>query len=171
MPASNPTDLLIRALAPGDRGAALAVINAAAEWYREFLPPEELHGPEMTPASFEAEARRMTWYGAFAGGDLVGVMGLEYVGDVALLRHAYVLPDRQRRGVGTLLREHLEDQVRGVARILVGTYASNHKARSMLERAGYRLVPDSAAALRRYYAIPEDRLTSSVVYERAVGPT
>lgn len=113
----------------------------------------------------------MTWYGAFAGGDLVGVMGLEYVGDVALLRHAYVLPDRQRRGVGTLLREHLEDQVRGVARILVGTYASNHKARSMLERAGYRLVPDSAAALRRYYAIPEDRLTSSVVYEKAVGPT
>jgi GNAT superfamily N-acetyltransferase len=123
----------------------------------------------MTPELWDAEAQRMVWFGAFASGTLVGVMGLEYVRDVALLRHAYVLPDRQRQGIGTRLRTYLETQVQGVSRILVGTYAANYKARRMLEDAGYRLVADSAAALREYYSIPEDRLQTSVVYEKQRG--
>ncbi|MBI4589433.1 MAG: GNAT family N-acetyltransferase [Candidatus Rokubacteria bacterium] len=159
----------IRALAPGDAQAALSVINAAARWYRDFLPPEEVHDPEMTREQFEAEARRMTWYGAFVEGALVGVMGLEYARDAALLRHAYILPEHQRRGVGSRLREHLERQVSGVARIIVGTYRGNYKARAALEKAGYRLSPDPKAVLRAYYAIPEDRLKSSVTYEKALG--
>ena len=158
----------IRALTPADRDAALAVINAAARWYREFLPPEELHDPEMTPAQWDAEGRRMTWFGAFVRDTLVGVMGLESVRDAALLRHAYVRPGHQRQGIGGRLREHLETQIRGVRRIIVGTYARNHKARSALEKAGYRLSADSQAVLRAYYSIPEDRLMSSVTYEKAI---
>jgi len=156
----------IRPLAGADRDAALAVINTAARWYREFLPPAEYHDPEMTPAAWEAEARRLTWYGAFAGEALVGVMGLEYVRDVALLRHAYVLPEHQRHGVGARLREHLEAQIPAGIRIIVGAYAGNYKAGRALEKAGYRRAPDSEATLRAYYAIPEDRLRSSVVYEK-----
>jgi GNAT superfamily N-acetyltransferase len=158
----------IRALAAADRDAALAVINTAARWYREFLPAGELHDPEMTPAQWEAEAQRMTWHGAFMEGALVGVMGLEYVKDVALLRHAYVLAEYQREGIGTCLREHLEAQVRGVMRIIAGTYRENYKARRMLERSGYTPSPDSPAILRTYYAIPEDRLKSSVTYEKTL---
>ena len=145
----------IRALTAADRDAALAVINAAARWYRDFLPAEEFHDPEMTPAQWEAEAQRMAWYGAFIEGALVGVMGLEYVKDAALLRHAYVLAEYQREGIGTRLREHLEAQVRGVRRIIVGTYRENYKARRMLERAGYTLSPDPEAVLRTYYSIPD----------------
>ena len=156
----------IRILTAADRDAALAVINAAARWYREFLPAEEFHDPEMTPAQWEAEAQRMTWYGAFLGDALVGVMALEHVKDVVLLRHAYVLAEHQREGVGTHLREHLEAQVQGVRRIIVGTYRENYKARKMLERSGYALSPDPEAVLRTYYAIPEDRLNSSVTYEK-----
>ena len=74
----------IRPLTPGDRDAALAVINTAARWYRDFLPPEDVHDPEMTPAQWEAEARRLTWYGVFDGDTLVAVGGLEHVRDVAL---------------------------------------------------------------------------------------
>lgn len=159
-------ELTIRPLAPADRDPALAVINAAARWYREFLAPDEVHEPEMTPAQWEAEAGRMTWYGAFLQEALVGVMGLEYVSDVALLRHGYVLPEHQHRGIGSCLHEHLETQVRGVRRIVVGTYAGNYKAQAALEKAGYRLSPDPAAALRAYYAIPEERLRSSVTYEK-----
>ncbi|HSB80291.1 MAG TPA: GNAT family N-acetyltransferase [Candidatus Methylomirabilis sp.] len=158
----------IRTLMAADRDAALTVINAAARWYREFLPPEELHDPEMTPAQWEAEAQRMTWYGAFVEGVLVGVMGLEYVRDAALLRHAYVLAGHQRGGIGTVLREYLEAQVRGVRRIIVGTYRENYKARAMLERSGYTLSPDPEAILRTYYSIPEDRLQSSVTYEKTL---
>ncbi len=158
----------IHTLTAADRNAALAVINAAARWYRDFLPAEEFHDPEMTPAQWEAEAQRITWYGAFIEGALVGVMGLEYVKDAVLLRHAYVLAEHQRGGIGTRLREHLEAQVRGVRRIIVGTYRENYKARRMLERAGYTLSPDPEAVLRTYYSIPDDRLKSSVTYEKSL---
>jgi GNAT superfamily N-acetyltransferase len=156
----------IRALVPGDRDAALAVINTAARWYRDFLPPQDFHDPEMTAEQWEAQARRLAWYGAFDGNVLVAVGALEHVRDAALLRHGYVLPEHQRHGVGALLREHLEHQVRGVSRIIVGTYAANFKARGALDKAGYRLSADPEAVLRAYYAIPEDRLKSSVTYEK-----
>jgi RimJ/RimL family protein N-acetyltransferase len=160
--------LIIRPLTITDRETALAVINMAARWYREFLPPEEFHDPEMTAAQWDAEAQRMTWYGAFMGEALVGVMGLEYIRDAALLRHGYILPEYQRQGVGTALREHLELQIQRVHRIVVGTYAGNYMARKMLEAAGYRLSDDSEARLRVYYSIPEDRLQSSVTYEKEI---
>ena len=158
---------MIRPLSLADRDAAVAVINTAARWYRDFLPPEEVHDPEMTPAQWEAEARRLTWYGAFVGAaTLVGVMALEYVRDVALLRHAYVLPEQQHARIGSRLQAHLEGEVRGLRRIIVGTYAGNYKARSALEKAGYRLSADPEAVLRAYYVIPEDRLRTSVTYEK-----
>ena len=156
----------IRPLSPDDRDAALEVINVAARWYREFLPPDDVHEPEMTPAQWDVESRRVTWYGIFEDRALLAVGALEYVRDAALLRHGYVLPEHQRRGIGAQLREHLEVQVRGARRIIVGTYAGNYKARGSLEKAGYRLSADSQAVLRAYYAIPEDRLRSSVTYER-----
>ncbi len=163
------TDPTIRPLRLADRDDALAVINVAAQWYREFLPEEEWHEPEMTPAQWEAEAQGMTWYGAFVGGNLVGTMGLEYVQDAVLLRHAYILPECQHQGIGTCLHEYLERQVQGVHRIIVGTYAGNYKARRALEKVGYSLSADSEAVLRSYYSVPEDRLRSSVTYEKTIN--
>jgi GNAT superfamily N-acetyltransferase len=148
----------------------VAVINAAARWYREFLPAGEVHDPEMTPAQWDAEARTVRWYGAFVGDVLVGVMGLERQGPVALLRHAYVLPASQRGGIGARLREHLEAAAAGAERIVVGTYAGNYKARRALEKAGYALSPDPAAVLRAHYRLPEDRLRASVTYEKPLPP-
>lgn len=162
----DKTGVTVRALRPGDGPAAVSVINTAAEWYQEFLPPAEMQEPEMTLESWREEARRMTWYGAFDGGDLVGVMGLEYSGDAALLRHAYVLPDRQRQGIAAMLQASLERQVDGVAKIIIGTYADNYKARAALKKAGYRPSPDPEGVLRRYYDIPEDRIQSSLTYEK-----
>ena len=156
----------IRPLAPDDRAAALEVINTAARWYREFLPAEETHEEEMSAEQFEAEARRMTWFGAFEGGRLVGVMGLEPMGDVALVRHGYVLPTHQRSGVGSALLAHLERESGHVKRIVIGTYAANYKARANLEKAGYTLSSDSQAVLQRYFAIPAERARGSVTYEK-----
>lgn len=160
------TAFTIRQLSDVDRDTATVVINTAARWYQEFLPPEELHEPEMTPDQWDAEAQRMTWYGAFHTDTLVGVAGLEYVKDVALFRHCYVLPEQQRLGVGSLLTRHLENEVQGVQRIVIGTYAANYQARGALEKMGYHLSHDSTAVLRSYYSIPEDRLVSSVTYEK-----
>jgi len=160
------TALLVRSLTVDDRDAALIVINTAARWYTEFLPSASCRDPEMTPTEWDAHALRMTWVGAILDGHLAGVMALEYAGDVALLRHAYVLPEYQRRGVGFHLLGYLEAQIQAVPRILVGTYAQNYKARRALEKANYHLVVDSEAMLRAYYEIPEDRLRSSVIFEK-----
>ena len=160
--------LAVRLLTEHDATTAVTVINTAAEWYAEFLSEDELHGPEMTVDYWLSENQRLDWYGAFDGKELVGVMGLEHTDDVALFRHAYVLPDRQRQGVAARLHEHLEIQVRGVDRIIIGTYAANYKARQALEKGGYQLSPDPVIVLRRYYDIPEDRLVSSVTYEKRI---
>ena len=165
----SEANLSVRTLEQADGPAAVSVINAAAAWYAEFLPAEELEEPEMTVASWEEEASRMTWYGAFAGDDLVGVMGREYVEDVALLRHAYVLPTWQRQGVAARLHGFIEPQVADVAKIIIGTYEANYQARGALEKGGYQLSSDSEAVLRRYYRIPEDRLRTSVTYEKSLG--
>ena len=162
----------IRQLTVADRSAAVDVINTAARWYRDFLPSDQLHDPEMTAAQWDDEAGRLAWFGGFLDGALVAVMGLEYARDAALLRHAYILPEHQHRGIGLRLGEHLESEARregatlGVRRIIVGTYARNYKARGALEKAGYHLSPDSGAILREYYAIPEDRQRASVTYEK-----
>jgi putative acetyltransferase len=169
MPDASESPILIRSLTAADREAALAIINEAARWYREFLPPEEHHEPEMTAEEWEREGRRLTWYGVFAGGILVGVGGLERVRDAALLRHGYVLPGWQRIGIGARLVAHLEAEARGVERIVVGTYRGNYKARRSLEKAGYRPSPDPEAVLRAYYAVPEARLKASLTYEKTLG--
>lgn len=161
--------LTIRKLNSGDAAQAVKVINAAAQWYKEFLPPEDLHDPEMDEAAWEEERRRMTWWGALVDDAAVGVMGSEPIGEVVLLRHAYILPRYQRRGVASALREHIEARLRGVERIIVGTYAANYKARGILEKAGYLLSANSETVLRTYFDIPEDRLVTSVTYEKALG--
>jgi GNAT superfamily N-acetyltransferase len=97
---------------------------------------------------------------------LVAVGGLEHVRDVALLRHGYVLPEHQRSGVGALLREHLEQQVKGATRIIVGTYAGNYKARGALDKAGYRLSADPQAVLRAYSGSTSRRLLARILHFR-----
>jgi GNAT superfamily N-acetyltransferase len=159
----------IRPLDPNERAAALRVINQSARWYAEFLPPDQLHGQEMTPEEFDAESARVRWYGAFEGDRLVAVMALEPKGELALVRHGYVLPARQRQGVGGLLLAHLE-RAAGVERIVIGTYAANYKARSSLEKSGYRLCADSAAVLGAYFDIDPERSRTSVAYEKSMRP-
>lgn len=157
---------MIRALTSTDRADALHVINTAARWYREFLDEHETHDPEMTAADWDNESQRMTWYGAFEAQLLIGVAALEFKRDVALLRHAYILPDWQRQGTGTLLTRALEGEVPSGVRIVVGTYRANKKARGALAKLGYSECADSEAVLRAYYRIPEDRLRASVTYEK-----
>ncbi|MGB5656544.1 MAG: GNAT family N-acetyltransferase [Acidimicrobiia bacterium] len=162
----DDTQVIVTTLGASDGHTAVTLINAAAEWYAEFLPPSEAHEPEMTLEDWTEEARRMTWYGAFDDVDLVAVMGLEYAGDAALVRHAYVLPDRQRQGIAGVLLNHVEREAADVDKVIVGTYAANYKARAAFEKAGYQPSPDPEAVLRRYYDISEDRLRSSVTYEK-----
>ena len=98
----------IRPCRDDERAAILAIVNAAAEAYRGVIPADRWHEPYMPGAELDGEiAAGVEFWGYEEDGELVGVMGIQPVRDVDLIRHAYVLPDRQGRGVGGALLEHL----------------------------------------------------------------
>jgi GNAT superfamily N-acetyltransferase len=94
---------------------------------------------------------------------LIGVMGVQPVRDVELIRHAYVRPDSQRLGVGAALLEHLRR--RATRHMFVGTWAAASWAISFYQRHGFELVapPRASALLRTYWTIPERQVDTSVV--------
>jgi GNAT superfamily N-acetyltransferase len=154
----------IRPCQAGDHEAVFAIVNAAAEAYRGVIPTDRWHDPYMTREELAAEvAADVRFWGHEAGGVIVGVMGIQGVGDVDLIRHAYVLPARQGEGVGTSLLRHL----RGLSDrpMLVGTWAAAEWAVRFYERNGFSRVSESDRAdlLRRYWTIPERQIETSVV--------
>jgi GNAT superfamily N-acetyltransferase len=155
---------LIRRCRPDERDAILHVVNAAAEAYRGVIPADRWREPYMPGDELDAElAAGVAFWGYEADHVLVGVMGIQAVDDVDLIRHAYVLPESQGGGVGGALIEHLRPLSRG--RMLVGTWASAHWAIRFYARHGFAPVPRSEIAplLRRYWTIPERQIETSVV--------
>ena len=108
-------------------------------------------------------AAGVAFWGYETGAELVGVMGIQAVEDVDLIRHAYVRPESQGSGVGGALIKHLRPLSRG--RMLVGTWAAAEWAIRFYARHGFAAVgPDQTAALlRRYWTIPERQIETSVV--------
>ena len=167
MTSKRPVELApptIRRCRADEAEAMLAIVNAAAEAYRGVIPADRWHESYMPAAELrdEIEAGVQFW-GCEIGGVLAGVMGIQPVGDVALIRHAYVRPEHQGHGVGGALIGHLRRQSRRP--MLVGTWAAAHWAIGFYERHDFRLVaPERAAALLRiYWAIPERQIETSVV--------
>jgi len=147
-----------------DFPAILAVINAAAEAYRGVIPPDCWHDPYMSRDALRAElAAGVAFSGYEADGGLRGVMGLQAVADVDLIRHAYVLPECQRHGIGGALLRHLRRQ--RTRRILVGTWAAAAWAIDFYQRHGFVLVAPAAKVtlLRTYWTIPDRQIETSVV--------
>ncbi|WP_129647443.1 GNAT family N-acetyltransferase [Peristeroidobacter agariperforans] len=142
----------------------LSIINAAAEAYRGVIPPDCWHDPYMSLAELEQEvAAGVAFWGLEEDGVLRGVMGIQPVRDVDLIRHAYVTPGLQRRGVGGALIKHLRQ--RSQRRMLVGTWAAAGWAIDFYQRHGFVLVPatETPELLRTYWAIPDRQIHTSVV--------
>src|SRR3954465_1143925 len=118
-----PRMAVIRPCRDDDHPAILAIVNAAAEAYRGVIPSDRWHEPYMPAGELDAEiAAGVAFSGYEEGGVLVGVMGVQPVRDVDLIRHAYVAPGRQGRGIGAALLAHL---ARSTPRpMLVGTWAA-----------------------------------------------
>ncbi|HEY3189170.1 MAG TPA: GNAT family N-acetyltransferase [Solirubrobacteraceae bacterium] len=157
----------IRRCRHDERAAILAIVNAAAEAYRGVIPADCWHEPYMPPDELDREiAAGVAFWGCEAEGALVGVMGVQPVGDVELIRHAYVSPRSQRHGVGGALLEHLTG--RSTRRILVGTWAAADWAIRFYRRHGFEMVsPEQGAALlKTYWTIPDRQIETSVVLER-----
>jgi GNAT superfamily N-acetyltransferase len=156
----------IRRCPADDREAVLSIINAAADAYRDVIPADRWHDPYMPSHELDAEiAAGVDFWGYEADGCLIGVMGIQPVLDVHLIRHAYVLPSRQRLGVGGALVNHLRPL--STRRMLVGTWATADWAIRFYQRHGFQLLgPErSASLLRAYWTIPARQVETSVVLE------
>ena len=104
------------------------------------------------------------FYGWLEENVLVGVMGIQLVNDVTLIRHAYVLRDHQRRGIGENLLDYLVSLAR-TCEVLVGTWEAAHWAIRFYEKHGFKLVSkeEKDRLLRKYWNIPERQIETSVV--------
>jgi GNAT superfamily N-acetyltransferase len=155
---------VIRECGDGESDRILDIVNAAAEAYRGVIPPDHWHEPYMSAAQLEKErAAGILFWGWEEDGELIGVMGIQSVRDVDLIRHAYVLPGRQGGGVGGGLLRHLRQ--RSGRPILIGTWAAASWAIAFYRRHGFEPVPPeiAPALLRSYWEISESQIESSIV--------
>lgn len=156
----------IRPCRDDERGAILAIVNAAAEAYRGVIPADRWREPYMPVDELEREiAAGVAFWGYEADGALVGIMGIQPVRDVELIRHAYVAPGSQGRGVGGALLEHLAR--RSTRPMLVGTWAAADWAVRFYRRHGFEQVSTErkTTLLRTYWTLPDRQIETSVVLE------
>lgn len=156
--------MTIRLCRDDERGDILLIINAAAEAYRGVIPADRWHDPYMAGAEFNRErAAGVVFWGYEVGGRLAGVMGMQDVRDVSLIRHAYVVPAKQRDGIGGKLLNYLQQM--STRPMLVGTWAAAIWAIRFYERHGFALVSPArkTALLKSYWTIPERQIETSVV--------
>lgn len=155
---------MIRRCSGDDLDAVFTIINDAAQAYRGVIPEDCWHEPYMGRDELVSEiADGVVFWGLEREGALVGVMGIQDKGDVALIRHAYVRTSERRSGMGGKLLEHLE---RNTAKpILIGTWAAAGWAIRFYEKHGYRMVPprEKDRLLARYWRVPPRQVDTSVV--------
>jgi len=153
---------------PGDIDRIHFIINEAAKAYKGAIPTDCYHQPYMPKDELEQEMKRMTFFGQEVNRELVGIMGFQPIKDVTLIRHAYVLPQWQKQGIGSRLLNHLEGLVT-TSRLLVGTWADAHWAIAFYQKHGFGLVPDKDELLETYWDIPQRQIETSVVLGIDVG--
>jgi GNAT superfamily N-acetyltransferase len=155
---------MIRPCVASDFGAIRGIINDAAQAYRGVIPEDRWHEPYMSEGELRHEMQAgVGFWGWEEGGELLGVMGIQDVLDVTLIRHAYVRTSAQGGGIGGRLLAHLLSLTDRP--VLVGTWRTAEWAVRFYERHGFRLVTEEEKTrlLRRYWSIPDRQVETSVV--------
>ncbi|MFQ6122664.1 MAG: GNAT family N-acetyltransferase [Dehalococcoidales bacterium] len=153
---------MIRKCQVDDAQRMYFIINEAAKAYDSVIPGDCYHQPYMLMDELEREMKRITFFGWELEGELVAVMGIEPIKDVTLIRHAYVLPQWQKQGIGSKLLNHLKSLVT-TSQLLVGTWADARWAIAFYQKHGFRLLPDKDELLKTYWDIPQRQIETSVV--------
>jgi GNAT superfamily N-acetyltransferase len=141
-----------------------AIINDGARAYQGIIPEDRWIEPYMSREKLQHEIEEgVVFWGYEETGTLVGVMGLQKVQDVTLIRHAYVRTASQGRGIGAHLLSHLRELAKGP--VLIGTWADAIWAIRFYERHGFRIVgrQEKDRLLKQYWTVPERQIETSVV--------
>lgn len=155
---------MIRQCDSDDFGAIYTIINDGAQAYKGVIPADRWHEPYMSKEELRREIEAgVTFFGYEKDSALVGVMGIQDVQDVTLIRHAYVSTAHQRHGIGSALLTHLRRQTSRP--ILIGTWADATWAVRFYEKHGFRLTSpeEKERLLRKYWTIPDRQIETSVV--------
>ena len=159
---------MIRACTEADFAAILAVINDGAAAYRGAIPADRWHEPYMAADELAREIAAGVAFSGFTDADtqeraLLGVMGIQPVRDVTLIRHAYVRTSHQRRGIGGQLLTALAAATHRP--LLIGTWAAATWAVDFYQSHGFRLIEgaEKDRLLETYWSIPARQIETSVV--------
>ncbi len=154
----------LRPCGDADFEAIWTIINDGARAYQGHVPADSLRDPYMSREELKHEiAAGVKFWGYEEDGALQGVMGIQDVKDVTLIRHAYVRTSERGKGIGGKLISHLKTLITRPA--LIGTWAAATWAIRFYERHGFRLVTweEKERLLRKYWNIPERQTETSVV--------
>jgi GNAT superfamily N-acetyltransferase len=161
-PASNQP--MIRRCDDVDLNLIWTIINDGAQAYKEIIPADCWTEPYMSQQKLRNEiADGVVFWGYEKTGTLLGVMGLQQVQDVTLVRHAYVQTRHQKRGIGAHLLSHLRELAK--CPVLIGTWADAVWAIRFYERHGFQVVgaQEKNRLLKKYWTVPERQIETSVV--------
>ena len=156
---------MIRKCKEEDTVSIYSIINDAAKAYKGVIPADRYSEPYMPLEELRHEIKAgVVFWGVEELSELVGVMGIQSVLDVSLIRHAYVMSLKRNQGIGALLLNFLLESIDRP--VLVGTWIDAAWAIRFYERHGFRLIPSSAEKdrlLKKYWNIPERQVETSVV--------
>jgi N-acetylglutamate synthase-like GNAT family acetyltransferase len=140
------------------------IINDAASAYRGIIPADRWHEPYMTKEELGKQMEHGVQFWKYdEDGNILGVMGIQFKGDVTLIRHAYVRTRERKKGIGSKLLEHL--CASATTPILIGTWASATWAIEFYQKHGFRLLPEEEKnnLLNKYWSVPVRQIETSVV--------
>jgi len=155
---------MIRPCRDEDFESIHAIINDAAVAYRGVIAQDRWKEPYMPREELRHEiGEGIVFWGFEEQGVLVGVMGIQDVQDVTLIRHAYVQTTRRNHGIGAELLTRLREETDRP--LLIGTWADALWAVRFYEKHGFRCVTreEKERLLRKYWSIPERQVETSVV--------
>ena len=149
----------------------LYVINDAATKYKGVIPDNCWHEPYMSEQELVNEFNvELRMYGYHSNNKLIGVIGIQEVKDVILIRHAYTLTSYQGKGTGSELLKYLLKKNQN-SHLLVGTWQDATWAIRFYEKFGFILhaKDQSTLLLKKYWKISSNQIKNSVVLERQLG--
>ena len=143
----------------------LSVINDAALKYKGIIPDDCWHEPYMSEQKLIKEFNNgVHMFGYRSNDKLIGVMGIQKVKDVTLIRHAYTFTQYQGVGVGKSLLEYLL-QINQSTCFLVGTWRDATWAIQFYKKFSFVLQTkkQTAQLLSKYWKISSNQIANSVV--------
>ena len=151
-----------------DSSKILYVINDAAVRYKGIIPDNCWHEPYMSEQELVDEfTDGVRMFGYNRNNKLIGVIGIQEIKDVILIRHAYTLTSYQGKGIGSALLKYLLKRNQN-SRLLVGTWQNARWAIRFYEKFDFILRTKKQATQlhKKYWKISLKQIKNSVVLER-----